>query len=539
VSKPETGAIGDGFGRDLAVYIRAGYPIINIISSEEDRALEVIEEIRKDHTLWKQPRTLFIWTISRGFVDINGEPATKDKTILPEQALMFMAKYDQAAIFLFKDFHPYLKDGQHKNASLIVRMVRDLVGSQKNQSKTMIWVSPMLQIPQELEKEVTVLDLPLPGENEYRRILTGYIDQYKDNPRVMIDLDEEGIDGMVKACQGLTLCEAENALAKAIVSRGRLDSQDIKTILAEKEQIIRKSGILEYTATVDNFGTVGGLGNLKLWLKQRNRAFSQKARDFGLPHPRGVMLVGVPGCGKSLCAKAVAAEWQKPLLKFDLGRVFGSLVGESEERMRKALKTAEEVAPAILWIDELEKGLSGAGGSVGDGGVGARVFGNLLTWMEEKTKPVFVVATANDITSLPPELLRKGRMDEIFFVDLPTPQERAEILMIHLFRRRRDHAQFDIARVVHATEGFNGAELEEIVISAMYEAFSETGKEMTTDHLSKAASEIVPLSQSRHHDIEALRQWAKANCRPAAEQPGKTGEKSDSLTERRTRLLDL
>jgi len=251
------------------------------------------------------------------------------------------------------------------------------------------------------------------------------------------------------------------------------------------------------------------------------------------------MLVGVPGCGKSLCAKAVAAEWQKPLLKFDLGRVFGSLVGESEERMRKALKTAEDVAPAILWIDELEKGLSGAGGGGGDSGVSARVFGNLLTWMEEKTKPVFVVATANDIKSLPPELLRKGRMDEIFFVDLPTPQERAEILMIHLARRRRDPAQFDIAKVVHATEGFNGAELEEVIISAMYEAFSETGKELTTEHLVTAARELVPLSRSRRNEIESLRKWAEANCRPAAEQPRKSGEKSDSLTERRTRILEL
>lgn len=526
-----------GFGRELAIYIRAGYPIINIISSEEDRALEQIEAIRKDHRLWKQPRTLFIWTISRGFVDIEGQPATKEKTVLPEQALLFMAKYEHAGLFLFKDFHPYLKDGQ-QNASLIIRMIRDLVGSQKNSGKTMLWVSPLLQIPPELEKEVTVLDLPLPGEAEYQRILTGYIEQYQNNPRVMIDLDEEGIDNMVKACQGLTLCEAENALAKAIVSRGRLDSREVKAILAEKEQIIRKSGILEYTATVESFGSVGGLGNLKQWLKQRNRAFTQKARDFGLPHPRGVMLVGVPGCGKSLCAKAVAAEWQKPLLKFDLGRVFGSLVGESEERMRKALKTAEDVAPAILWIDELEKGLSGSS-SGGDGGVGARVFGSLLTWMEEKTKPVFVVATANDIKSLPPELLRKGRMDEIFFVDLPTTQERAEILMIHLARRQRDPAQYDIARLAHATDGMNGAELEEVVISALYEAFAEAERELTTEHLARAAGEIVPLSRSRSREISALRQWAAENCRPAAEQPGKDGEKSESLTERRTRVLEL
>ncbi len=527
-----------GFGKDLAVYIRSGYPIINVISSEEDRAIEVIDEIRRDVTLWKQPRELFIWSISRGFVDIKGRPATKEKTVLPEQALLFMAKHKDAGLFLFKDFHPYLKDGG-QNVSLIIRMIRDLVNDLKDTPKTMLWVSPVLHIPPELEKDVTVLDMPLPSEKEYRRILQGYIDQYQDNPRVLIDLDEEGVDGILKACEGLTLCEAENSLAKAIVSRGRLDSQDIKAILGEKEQIIRKSGILEYTATVENFGAVGGLGNLKQWLRQRNLAFSQRARDFGLPHPRGVLLVGVPGCGKSLCAKAVAAEWQKPLLKFDLGRVFGSLVGESEERMRKALRTAEDVAPAILWIDELEKGLAGAGGGAGDSGVSARVFGSLLTWMEEKAKPVFVVATANDINSLPPELLRKGRMDEIFFVDLPTPQERAEILMIHLARRRRDPAQYDVAKVVHTTEGFNGAELEEVVISALYEAFSEDRKELTTDHLCRAAAEIVPLSRSRRNEIEALRKWAGANCRVAAEQEKKPGERGESLTERRTRMLDL
>ena len=529
-----------GFVNDLAVYIRAGYPIINLITSEEDRALEAVVGICRDQQLLGQSREVYIWSISRGFLTHDDKPATRERTQSPEEALRFLAAYDKPGIFLFKDLHPYLKDG-HQNVSLIIRMIRDLVPLLKNSQRTMLWLSPVLHIPPELEKEVTVLDLPLPAEAEYREILDGFVADYKDNPRVTFDLDEEGIDGIVKACQGLTRCETENSLAKAIVSRGRLDKNDIRAILSEKEQIIRKSGILEYTATVENFGSVGGLENLKKWLKQRNRAFSQKARDFGLPHPRGVMLVGVPGCGKSLCAKAVAAEWQKPLLKFDLGRVFGSLVGESEERMRKALKTAEDVAPAVLWIDELEKGLSsdGSGGS-GDGGVSARVFGNLLTWMEEKEKPVFVVATANDIKSLPPELLRKGRMDEIFFVNLPTNQERAAILMIHLSRRRRDPAQFnELGRVVQLTEGFSGAELEEVVVSALYEAFSAESKELTTDHLCAAALEITPLSKSREKEIETLRKWAATNCRPAEEQEAGPGERSESLTTRRGRMVDL
>ncbi len=329
------------FQNDLATYIRSGYPIITILSSEEDRVLDQVEAMLNDRSLWKRRRPLFIWTISRG--------------------------------------------------------------------------------------DVTVLDMPLPEEIEYNGILESLIDRVKDNPRIIVNLNEDDKDKLVKACQGLTRCEAENAMYKAVVSRGRLDSRDVDAILSEKEQIIRKSGILEYTASVESFGSVGGLGNLKKWLRQRNSGFTQKARDFGLPNPRGVLLVGVPGCGKSLCAKAVAAEWQKPLLKFDIGRVFGKYVGESEERMRKAIAVAEGVAPAILWVDELEKALAGATGGGGDSGVSSRVFGSLLTWMEEKDKPVFVVATANDISRIPPELLRKGRMDEIFFVDLPTPQERAEI----------------------------------------------------------------------------------------------------------------
>jgi SpoVK/Ycf46/Vps4 family AAA+-type ATPase len=252
------------------------------------------------------------------------------------------------------------------------------------------------------------------------------------------------------------------------------------------------------------------------------------------------MLVGVPGCGKSLCAKAVAAEWEKPLLKFDLGRVFGSLVGESEERMRKALDVAEGVAPAVLWIDELEKGLSGLGGGGGDGGVATRVFGNLLTWMEEKTQPVFVVATANDITRLPPELLRKGRFDEIFFVDLPTPRERAEILMIHLARRQRQHSEFNLRAIVDVTDGFSGAELEEVVISGLYAAFSSEGKTLTTEHLVHAARQIVPLSRARQAEIARLRAWAETNTRPAALPPEEASRTPlDDTSRRRERLIDF
>ena len=529
------------FISDLAIYLRAGYPIINIVSSEEDRAIDRLEDLLRRPELQKQPRQFLIWSISRGFTGPDGRAQGPDESRLPEHALALVAKHKEPALFLFKDFHPYLDEKKNpQGASLLVRLIRDLVPQLKSTAKTLIWLSPVQYIPPELEKDVTLVDMPLPTEAEYREILENMIKQVEKKPRVLIDLDDDAKDEIVKACQGLTRAEAENALAKAIVSHEGLTRADVRAILSEKEQIIRKSGILEYTAAVDSFGNVGGLANLKAWLWQRNQAFTQKARDFGLPNPRGVMLVGVPGCCKSLCAKAVAAEWEKPLLKFDLGRVFGSLVGESEERMRKALDVAEGVAPAVLWIDELEKGLSGLGGGGGDGGVATRVFGNLLTWMEEKRKPVFFVATANDITRLPPELLRKGRLDEIFFVDLPTPRERAEILMIHLARRQRQPSDFNLRAIVEATDGFSGAELEEVVISGLYAAFRSENKTLTTDHLVHAARQIIPLSLARQADIARLRAWAERNARPAALPPEDASQTpTDEAALRRQRLIDF
>ncbi len=526
------------FVKDLATYIRAGYPIVTIVSSEEDRALELVDELLRQKGMWKRPRKLFIWSVSRGFTDLEGCPAAKEDTRRPERALAFVAGYPEGALFLFKDFHPYLKDNA-PDAALLIRLLRDLVPELKGSPRTLLWLSRLLAIPPELQKDVTVVDLPLPAEAEYREVLDRLVEQVRSNPTVTVTLNEDAKDAILKACQGLTRSEAENALAKAIVSQQGLTGADVKAILEEKEQIIRKSGILEYTAAVEDFAGIGGLGQLKTWLRQRNEGFSQKARDFGLPNPRGVMLVGVPGCGKSLSAKAVAAEWQKPLLKFDLGRVFAGLVGESEERMRKALSVAEGVAPCILWIDELEKGLSGIGGS-GDSGVATRVFGTLLTWMEEKAQPVFVVATANDISQLPPELLRKGRLDEIFFVDLPTPRNRAEILMIHLARRKRAPTDYDLAAVVRATEGFSGAELEELVIDALYEAYAAPERELKTEHLLRSARDIVPLARSRAREIAALRQWAETNCRQAAE-PETAGSdaRADTVAGRRARMVDL
>jgi SpoVK/Ycf46/Vps4 family AAA+-type ATPase len=304
--------------------------------------------------------------------------------------------------------------------------------------------------------------------------------------------------------------------AKIIVKYERLSGEDVNEVSSEKQQIIRKSGLLEYYASVESFSNIGGLSVLKDWLNKRAMAFSQEARMFGLPAPKGILMLGVQGCGKSLCAKAVSTQWQLPLLRFDMGRMFGSLVGSSEENVRRAIAVAESVAPAILWVDEIDKAFAGAQGSgATDGGTTARVFGTFLTWLSEKSAPVFVVATANDISQLPPELLRKGRLDEIFFVDLPSPEERTEVFRIHLTKRGRAPQGFDLGALSGGSKDFSGAEIEEAINSALYDAFY-AGEDLTTAHVLKALGETVPLARTMDEQINRLRSWAEGRARNAS-----------------------
>ncbi|RYX99815.1 AAA family ATPase, partial [bacterium] len=284
----------------------------------------------------------------------------------------------------------------------------------------------------------------------------------------------------------------------------------------EKKQIIRKSGLLEFYPTQEDMSTVGGLDNLKSWLNKRTEAFTKKARDYGLPEPKGILLLGVSGSGKSLVAKAVSSLWQLPLLRLDIGRLFSSLVGSSEENMRKTIKTAESVAPCLLWLDEIDKGFSGSGSSnVSDGGTTSRVLSSFLTWMQEKNNPVFIIATANDISRLPPELLRKGRFDEIFFLDLPKAEERIEIFNIHLKKRGRRSENFDLNLFASNTDGFSGSEIEELIISAMYDSFEEN-REVTTADIMNTIKHAVPLSHTMKESIDQLRDWTRSRARPAS-----------------------
>jgi SpoVK/Ycf46/Vps4 family AAA+-type ATPase len=347
-------------------------------------------------------------------------------------------------------------------------------------------------------------------------LLERIIADLKQFKQMEIDLDESSQDRLLQSALGLTLGEAENVFAKIIVKGERLSGENVTEVFAEKQQIIRKSGLLEYCSTSENFTQIGGLAVLKDWLNKRALAFSSEARAFGLPAPRGILMLGIQGCGKSLCAKAVSNQWQLPLLRFDMGRMFGSLVGSSEENVRRAIAVAESVAPAILWVDEIDKAFAGTQASgATDGGTTARVFGTFLTWLSEKIAPVFVVATANDISQLPPELLRKGRLDEIFFVDLPSPAERREVFEIHLAKRGRDANHFDLQKLVEASVEFSGAEIEEGINSALYDAFY-AGQELTSEHVLAALRQTVPLARTMDQQINGLRAWAEGRARNAS-----------------------
>ena len=496
---------------EIEILIRARYPILYVVSSEEMRVQNAIVSIAQ-----RRQKKVFEWSFSVGMVPAgtslqsqkHRNPATKD----PLAALDQVIEQVEPAIFIFKDFHPFLT----KNNFAVIRKLKEIAMHLKNSFKSIILVSPVQEIPTELEKEITVLNFPLPTREELGVLLDHIIEDVQQFKQVKIDLDEAGRERLLQAALGLTLGEAENVFAKIIVKDERLSAADVNEVFAEKQQIIRKSGLLEYYATSEDFSHVGGLSVLKDWLQKRAVTFTAEARNFGLPAPKGILILGVQGCGKSLCAKAVSTMWQQPLLRFDMGRMFGSLVGSSEENVRRAIAVAESVAPAILWVDEIDKAFAGSQASGGtDGGTTARVFGTFLTWLSEKSAPVFVVATANDISQLPPELLRKGRLDEIFFVDLPSDTERQEVFRIHLKKRGRNPDNFEVGDLVAASPNFSGAELEEAIISALYDAFS-AGEELTTAHVLAALRETVPLAKTMDEQINRLRSWAEGRARNAS-----------------------
>jgi ATP-dependent 26S proteasome regulatory subunit len=493
--------------QEIKLHIQARYPLIYVVSWEEDR---IIAEIEKIAIANDQRKMLYTWAETIGLRNLvlnQAESSPAD----PLQILNHVIESKEKAIYILLDFHPFLKDHQ------IIRRVRDTAKALKKSNKTLIFLSPKLVLPDELTKDVVVFDFDLPSLEELSKALDNSIEKAKHDNRIKgVRLKKGQRERLLKASQGLTIDEMQSVLSKAFVAHQRLGESTIPLMLAEKKQIIRKSGVLEYFSPEETFDEIGGVNYLKRWLSQRDKAFTEDARKFGLPVPKGLLLVGVQGCGKSLTAKAVASQWKLPLLRFDLGKVFSGMVGSSEENIRKAIKLAESVAPCILWIDEIEKGLSGSASSnFSDAGTAARVFGTFVTWLQEKTKSVFVIATANEISQLPPELLRKGRFDEIFFVDLPGPDERKEIFRIHLEKRHRSSKQFDLEVLQTDSEGFSGAEIEQVIISALYDAF-EHGRPLTTEDIVKSLQETVPLSRTMAEHISALREWAKTRARSAS-----------------------
>jgi ATP-dependent 26S proteasome regulatory subunit len=494
--------------RQLDVLIRARYPIVYLVTWEEDRAMYLLLKIAKAHK-----KNLAVWSTTDGMRTIEvatGMREVTDRGRKPLEALNVILQDAQPCIYVLQDFHPYLKD------PVVVRHLRDLCHALRRSYKTVILVSPLLELPFELQKSVTVLDLPVPGREIMESLLDDLTRDVTTGGRARVDLTAEDKDRLITAVLGLTLDEAERVFGQVLVRDAKLDASDIEAVLSEKKQIIRKSGLLEYYTPQEDMTDVGGLDVLKQWLRKRARAFSEDARRYGLPHPKGVLMLGVQGCGKSLTAKAVARLWNLPLLRFDISRIFDRFIGSSEVNMRHALQTAESIAPAILWVDEIEKAFSGTQSSgLSDAGTTSRVFGTFVTWLQEHPSTVFTMATANAIEALPPELLRKGRFDEIFFVDLPAQAEREEIFAIHLRKRKRDPERFGLPELARRTDGFSGAEIEQIIVSGLYDAFDE-GREVEMRHLIRCIEESVPLSVTMREDIDALRAWAADRTRPAS-----------------------
>jgi ATP-dependent 26S proteasome regulatory subunit len=479
------------FDQELDVYLRARFTLIVLVTVEEERALQIVKAVCE-----KSKRACLTWDVADGFHALTPEGAPVPSARDPLSALEQIEKKDADTLFVLKDFHECWGNTQLK------RKLRGVAQRLKFTKKSILMTSPTGRLPDELKDEAVIVELPPPTATELAAVL-GRLTQ---TPGVKVKLTKLGHEKLVQAALGLTVAQAQRVFAKAIVADRVLDDRVIDLVTREKKQIISESKALEFYAVTETPDDVGGLGVLKDWLRLRERAFTQEARDYGLPAPKGIALIGIPGTGKSLTAKMIGGLWRLPLLRLDVGALFGSLVGESEENARRALRLAETVAPCIVWIDEMEKALSQGGM---DGGTSLRVFGTILTWMAEKTVPCFVVATANDISRLPPELMRKGRFDEIFFLDLPTHAERKEILGVHLGKRKRLPKDFDLERLARESEGYVGAEIEQAIVDAMYVGYNDQRREFTTEDISAALKRQVPLSVSQREIVGILRNWLR------------------------------
>jgi AAA+ superfamily predicted ATPase len=500
---------------DLRGLVRSFHSLIAVETVEEERVREIVREVAADLGI-----PFFEWSVTTGFR--RGHGLTIGNTFEALDMLRHIGDLTMDAIYLLKDLAPHLSKPE------ACRALRELAEKLAHTQSAIILTGEPIDLPRDVDTMTVRFELKLPDEEERRQAIRGVVEAMKARQPVRVDLSREDVVRLVQALAGLTLHQTRRVIAQAILEDGQLSPLDIERVVRWKGEIIERGGILEFFPAGDNGFELGGFARLKKWLEQARIGFSPEARAVNLTPPKGVLFVGVQGCGKSLAAKFIARQWQLPLLKLDAGRLYEKYVGESEKNFRRATDMAEAMAPVVLWIDEIEKAFASGTSSDADGGLSQRLFASFLTWLQEKKEGVFVVGAANDVTRMPPELLRKGRFDEIFFVDLPSREERMQIVEIHLRMRKQDPSSFDVGAVADATEGFSGAEIEAVVIAALYRALtlrsaatksqgsSDSKALLTTTELLEAAQSTVPLSVSRREDVSRLREMARGRFTPVA-----------------------
>jgi SpoVK/Ycf46/Vps4 family AAA+-type ATPase len=516
----------------LKVLIDSSTPIVVMETVEETRAVRMVRSACAALNL-----AAFEWTIASGLARsgaatgdgafesgvlppggyVGHAPDTDNAKALynsrePAQMLANLEAISIEAAFILKDLHRHMDD------AVVVRRLRDVGQKFATNRRTLVLTAPKISIPPELGSLVEFLELPLPDRLRLRQIIDEVLVRVSRAHTLQRRLDANGMDAIADNLRGLTEEEAERAISQALVTRYALCPETAGDVLEAKKTLLKREEMLEFVEASDTLGAVGGLDNLKRWLGQRRGSWEEKAHEFGLDAPKGVIILGVQGCGKSMCARAIAGEWQLPLVKFDTAAVYDKYVGETEKRIQKVFRVAEGLAPCVLWIDELEKVFAGSGAdsASADAGVSSRLLAAFLSWMQDRKAPVFVAATCNNVSVLPPELIRKGRFDELFFVDLPNQSERKQIFGIQLSRRKRNPAEFDLGQLAAAARGFSGAEIESIVQTALYAAYSQK-VQLTAQHMMDAIRSTVPLSTTRAEEIAELREWAAKRAVPASE----------------------
>jgi ATPase family protein associated with various cellular activities (AAA) len=488
--------------KDLRLLIQSRYPILYVETPDEERLAQ-----RLAHVCAELRMPFLTWSVSQGLQ--GGETYSLDETKKPLKLLEQIRLHQGPALYLLRDFHPFLTD------PAVVRSLREIAQGELGRPVTLVLCSPALELPIELRNLAARYRLDLPGPQELRQCVLETFQELKRTRFLRYGLDEVQLRQLVRNLSGMTLSEARRLVASCLLDDGVLDAADLPDALSAKMERLEQSSVLELRGFDPESAPLGGLWRLREWLHRFHAGFSERARQLRLPAPRGVLLVGVQGCGKSLAAKAIAREWGVPLARLDPSRLFDKYIGESERNLRNALETAEALAPIVLWIDEIEKVFASGGASEADAGLSLRLFGSFLTWMQEREGAVFVAATANHIASLPPELLRKGRFDEVFFIDLPDARARREILTIHLRLRQQTPETFDLETLVQDSEGFSGAEIEQAIVAALYGLVAEGAPALTDDRLRAELQRIIPLSRSHREEVAALRRMARERFVPA------------------------